>query len=624
MDAAQIAVPVVIAAPEPLAHYPSIDAAVLCLRLLRGAASSELVGRLLRSPFLAAGLAESDARASADARLREEQRALWDLSLLERWAGMTNCPQLQIHAARAATLARALPLRQPASQWAEAFNAVLTALGWPGERTLNSIEYQTERKFHAALSELGALDAVLGPCTLQVALREFQTILEYTAFEAESQPAAITVLDADAAAGLHFEALWVLGLDAARLPGAVHPDPFIPLELQRAAHMPQASAQHCLQLAQLRLRRLTSSASSVILSWPQTDGDAHLQASALLAGWPVISASQLRLATARSRARQLFEERPILEHFLDEHAPPLPGAAAKGGTLILELQSRCPFRAQAELRLAARPLASVHLGIGARERGMLLHRVLAQLWSELQSHAQLCAREPQELEPRVRELALQHAPRILRADTPLRARLLQVEIDYTVQQILRLLEIERTRAPFEVRFAEQGCRLSIGGLDIALQPDRIDQLQSGGELLVDYKLGNSHNPNQWLDVWPGRPRRPQLPLYALANAQRVDALAFVVLAPGRVEFRGWSAAPTGTSGIEVYPPRRARIRGPADWPALLEHWQHELALLAGQFLAGHAAVDPLPLECDSCHLRSFCRIHEHAQPLQYDLDFEDE
>ena len=625
IGAAQLAVPVVVAAPEPLSGYASIDAALLCLRLLAGNASSVVVGRLLRSPFLAAGLSEQDARALADVRLREEQRDVWDLPLLERWAAMNNCAQLQLRAGRAVTRARALPSRQMPSQWAEAFHAVLTELGWPGERTLSSAEYQTERKFHAALSDLGALDAVLGPVSLSMALGRLTAIANDTAFEPEAQPAAISVVDLQSAAGLQFEALWVMGLDAARLPGAVDPDSLIPLELQRAARMPQAAAQQWLELAQLRLRRLTTSASQVILSWPQTDGDAQLQASALLAPWPVLTIAQLRQATSRARARQLFEERPPLERYVDERAPRLASSSARGGALILELQSRCPFRAQAELRLAARPLARMNLGIGARERGLLLHRVLEQLWRELGSQAQLATLAPERLVERVRELAQQHAPGLLKVHTPLRARLLQVEMDYVVQQTLALLDIERVREPFALRFAEQGGRLAIGGLDISLQPDRIDRLQAGGELLLDYKLGESHNPGQWLDVRPGRPRRPQLPLYALANAEHTQALAFVVLAPGRVEFRGWSGAPSGTPGIDLYPPpRRGRLQGPPDWPSLLAHWQRTLTQLAEQFVAGQAAVDPLPLECSTCHLRSFCRIHEHALPQQYDLDFDDE
>ncbi len=621
---AQMTVPIAVAAPEPLASHPSVDAAACCLPMLCGDADGALAGRLLRTPFIAAGLAENDARALADARLREEQRAHWDWAYLERWAAITGCAQLQIAAAKAATVARTLPARQLPSAWAEAFNALLVAVGWPGERTLSSAEYQTERKFHAALGELGTLDEVLGPLSVRAALTRLQTILQDTPFEPEAQPAAIHIVDPGATAGLHYDALWVMGLDAQRLPGAVSPDPLIPLELQQAAKMPEASAQQWLQLAQARLQRLTRSAATVVLSWPQTDGEAHLQASALLAEWPAMTGAQLHQVDARSRSRQLFDTRPMLERFFDEHAPHLEGSAAKGGARILELQSCCPFRAQAELRLAARPLSSVQFGMGARERGMLLHRVLEYLWRELESQQRLLESDPAQIELRVRELTLQHAARLLRAETPLRARLLDVEVDYTVRQILQLLAVERQRLPFTVRLAEQGSHVEIGGLNITLQLDRLDELQPAGQLLIDYKLGTGNQPGQWSDVRPGRPRRPQLPLYALASAARTQALAFVILAPGKVEFRGWSEVPTGTPGIEIYPPARSRKSGPPDWSALLQHWRATLTQLAEQFLAGHAAVDPLPRECVTCHLRSFCRVHEHAQLVQYDLDLDDE
>jgi probable DNA repair protein len=624
IGAVQCAVPVAIAAPAALASHPCVAAALVCLRLLRGSADSVLVGRLLRSAFVGAGLSERDLRALADARLREEQRAQWDLALLERWAAMTGCRQLQLYVARAVALAQVLPSRQAPSAWAATFNAVLLALGWPGERTLDSIEYQTERKFHTALGELGTLDEVTGPVTLGAALARFESLLEDMPFEPEAPPAAVHVLDASFTAGLQFDALWVLGLEANRLPGALNPDPLIPLDLQRIAQMPEASAQQWLELAQLRLQRLTRSAASVVLSWPQSDGAAQLQPSALLARWSLATPAQLRQSDVRSRSRQLFEARPSLERFFDERAPRLLSAGARGGARILELQSCCPFRAQAELRLDARPLASVQFGMGLFDRGRLLHRVLAQLWSELKSQQQLADTVPGALEAHVREVAQQHAARLLRSDTPLRARLRELEIDYTAQQTLRLLAIERARPAFFVRATEQGGHLDIGGLSIAWQPDRFDELPHGGQLLIDYKLGAGYQPTQWLDVRPGRPRRPQLPLYALANPQQTEALAFVVLAPGNVEFRGWSAQDTGTPGIEMYPPKRARPGAPTDWTSLLRHWHAALTQLAEQFVDGHAAVDPLPRECTHCHLKSLCRVHEHAQLVQYDLDFDDD
>jgi hypothetical protein len=148
-------------------------------------------------------------------------------------------------------------------------------------------------------------------------------------------------------------------------------------------------------------------------------------------------------------------------------------------------------------------------------------------------------------------------------------------------------------------------------LSITLRPDRIDELASGGEMLIDYKLGNSNMQRDWLDVWPGRPRSPQLPLYGLAHADRLKALAYVVLAPGAVEYRGWT---DGTDvGVDVWPyPRGVRIDlGDApDWPALLHHWTFTLTKLAERYVAGEANVDPLPFECATCHLSTLCRINE--------------
>ena len=93
-----MSVPVVLAAPAPLAEYPLVDAALLILRLAAGDCSSIEAGRMLRSVFIAGGESEHSRRALADLRLREEQRDRWDWFELERWAGVTGCEQLQIAA----------------------------------------------------------------------------------------------------------------------------------------------------------------------------------------------------------------------------------------------------------------------------------------------------------------------------------------------------------------------------------------------------------------------------------------------------------------------------------------------------------------------------------------------
>jgi ATP-dependent helicase/nuclease subunit B len=523
---------------------------------------------------------------------------------------MTGCEQLQRSARKVNEVLRTFVGTALASVWVERFQTLWLSSGWPGERTLNSLEHQTLEKVRSVLAEFGTLDAVAGRMSLPRALAHLRDLLFETPFEPESVSGAVTVIDAATSAGMQFDALWVAGLDAEHLPAPVNPDTLIPIELQRRVGVPEASAAGVLQQAMTQLQRWMSAANELVLSWPRRDGDAHSQLSPLIAQLDIQPRTAAESFDAQGLSHFLFNARPRLEEVQDEHAPPL-AEEARGGARTIELQSRCPFRAQAELRLHAEPLPRVTLGVEPIDRGAILHRVLEDIWGAVQTHARLLAMPHEELEARVRESAQRHAARALRPDTRHRVRLAALEVESVVRQVLRLLQLESERPPFSVRRAEAAETYSLGGLTVTLRPDRIDELTAGGALLIDYKLGDSHRPRDWFDVLPGRPRRPQLPLYGLAHAERLRALAFVVLAPGTVEYRGWSDGADVGPGVPPYPNGiRIDLGDPADWTALMHHWRFTLTRLAERYVAGEARVDPLPQECVTCHLSTLCRIHE--------------
>lgn len=605
-------IPVVVAAPVSMSDYPLVDAALLVLQLAARECTSTDAGRVLRTPFIVGGHVERSQRALADRRLRDEQRDRWNWFEIERWAAMTSCPQLQIAARDVNTVVRTLG-SGPASSWAENFHALWLAAGWPGDRTLSSVEHQTLEKFHGVLAEFGALDAVTGRMNLQEALARLRDLLSDTPFEPETASAAVTVIDSATSAGMHFDALWVTGLDADHIPAPVNPDALIPLELQRIAAIPEATASGVLLQATTQLQRWTSSAAKVMLSWPQRDGDVHLARSPLLDRVAEASDRALQPAPAGSLRRVLFDQRPTLHTIRDDRAPALPAADARGGARTVELQSRCPFRAQAEIRLRAEPMPRVSLGVEPVDRGALLHRVLAEIWAAIRTQEHLLVIEDRALERQVRDSAQRHAAQALPGDIRYRHRLAALEIESSVRQILRLLAQEKLRPPFTVRLAEASEQYVIGGLSITLRPDRIDELASGGELLIDYKVGGMHRQRGWIDVWPGRPRNPQLPLYGLAHAERLRALAYVVLTPGAVEYRGWSDGSDVGAGVWAYPSGvRIDLGDPGDWVALTNYWTFSLTRLAERYVAGEASVDPLPFECTTCHLSTFCRINDLA------------
>jgi ATP-dependent helicase/nuclease subunit B len=605
-----ISMPVVIAAPAPMSAYPMVDTALLVLQLAARECDSTDAGRVLRSAFIAGGHTERARRALADRRLREEQRDRWNWFELERWAGVTGCEQLQLVARELNCIVRSLSSTS-ASEWAERFHRMWVAVGWPGDRTLSSGEHQTLDKFQSVLAEFGALDAVTGRMSMQQALGCLRDLLNDTPFEPETASAAVTVIDSATSAGMQFDALWVAGLDADHVPAPVNPDPLIPLELQRRAGIPEATASGVLQQATTQLQRWTTSAAAVVLSWPQRDGDVQLARSPLLDQVDGAADRTITFRAAPSLRQTLFDQRPTLRTLRDDRAPALSPQDARGGSRTVELQSRCPFRAQAEIRLRAEPLPRVSLGIEPIDRGALLHRVLADVWGTIRTQQQLLMLEDSAVERLVRESAQRQAAQGLQAEVRYRNRLAALEIESAVRQVMRLLMQERQRPPFALRLAEAAEPYVIGGLSITLRPDRIDVLPGGGELLIDYKLGNSHRPRGWFDVLPGRPRHPQLPLYGLARADRLRALAYVVLAPGAVEYRGWSDGTDVGAGVVPYPNgMRIDLGDPVDWQALLQHWRFTLTRLAERYVAGEASVDPLPFECATCHLSTFCRINE--------------
>jgi probable DNA repair protein len=603
--------PFIIAAPQPLAQFPVVHAALTFLQLVQGQANGRLAGRVLRSPFFFAADSERDARALADARLRREQRDRWDAVELERWAGVTGCTQLATALSRVTSIVRNLPRCALPSRWSEHFHALLRAIGWPGERPATSDELQTVRKFQACLAELGSLDAVLNEVTLARALHELERLAFDTPFEAETPEAAVTIIDPSTVAGMTFDAVWVTGLDASRMPGPTSPDPLIPLAVQREAGIPEANAELGFELSRVRLQRLMSSATEVVLSWPQSEGDAELQMSRLLAGLPQ---EAVAIGTSEpSWQHTIFAARPLLEVVVDDRAPAVQEHIARGGARTLELQSLCAFRAQATLRLRAEPLARIGSGLEPADRGKLLHGVLAAVWRELQTQQQLSAMSDEALEQRVRELAERQATADIPVTTRQRATLVNLAVEQTTQQVLSLLAIDRKRPPFFIRCTEQEELFTIGGLQLRLKLDRVDQLNAGC-LVVDYKLGEAHQPRDWLDVRPGRPRKPQVPLYALAHRENLAGAAFAVLGNGTVEYRGWSNGVAIAPGIEGYPPRKGRwFDLPPDWNQLLERWQQTLTSLADRYMRGEAEVDPLPDACTYCHLSTFCRIHERDQ-----------
>lgn len=594
-----------------LAQAPIIKAALQFLRLNIYALTVQDYTALLTSPFIKGYPLELNARALLDSELRDcnEPEISWQFLLNQ---GARHCEQCTSQFQTYLELRKNLPKQQTMMQWNETFLNLLTAIGWPGDQSLSSEEYQQVQRWYELLQELANLNLETVKISYQKAVNILANYTQRVLFQKETFDGPIQILGLLEAAGLTSDYLWIMGLDSETWPASAAPNPFLPRELQRQYNMPHSSPERELHFSQQLMQRFSHSAKHIIYSWHRHDAERELVGSPLLKDIPIITDNDLQLPFYNSLAEEIFAQRTI-EVFIDNKAPVIqPDEKASGGSGIFKDQAACPFRAFAHYRLKATAPNVPEIGLDALERGSLLHSCLDLSWSELKTHATLCQTDKNTLQKIINnsiEVSFKKVfPYSRQFSSKLQPMFKRLEIERLEQLILNWLEFEKQRAPFTVVAHEQWRRVQVGKLSINLQIDRIDELADGQRLLLDYKTGKT-NPSEWFG---NRPRAPQLPLYAITE-KNINALAFAQVRIDDMCFKGVSESELQMSGIKIPAEFAKRYEAPDTWQVLLMEWHHALEKLADDYYQGIATVDPLYANtCDDCDLHMFCRIAERT------------
>ncbi len=468
------------------------------------------------------------------------------------------------------------------------------AAGFPGERTLDTDEFQARAGFEEQLGEFARLGALPGKISAREALRQLRRICADALFQPESPDAPMQVLGVLESAGMEFDCLWVSGLTEENWPLKARPHPFLPVALQRKAGIPEAAAETSLALDRRITQGWLGAADEVVLSWPEKDGDRDLLPSPLIAD---VAPGSVEVVELSGYQDVLFQARST-ESLPDSEAPPLREPKVRGGTRVLADQAACPFRAFARHRLQAEALDAPSAGPDAMARGTLLHALMAGIWKEVKTR--------EGLDRDLSDVISRSAAKAV-TDLGLEGRFAELERRRLERLARDWLEVEKARPAFEVVAIEEKRSLGIGGLAFSGRIDRMDRLADGTHALIDYKTGSRVTPNDWLGA---RPDEPQLPLYAVTAREHVSAVVYAKLRRGDMKMAGFSIREKEFPGVKQAP----------SWSGLVEGWKAELAALAAGFAQGSAQVDPKRglSTCRYCDLKPLCRVHERLSALAED------
>ncbi len=602
---------------DPLDAHPLARELMGALEALTGDSMTlEAAEQLLISPVIGGYIDEAPARAAAALTLR--RRLPWSLDIDDLLSELSSlgCPLLQDRLIRARGRVQTGPAIAPISTLSSIITTMIDDLGWPGkDMSLNSDQYQAREAIREQVLQLHSLEQVQGESNLPRAIALLGRALATKTFQPEAPDVSLEVLDIREAAGLRFDHVWFADLTGERWPPAPTPDPFIPVDVQRAAGCPDADVDLANALAARRHGRLAAATDDLVHSRPTHDGDAELIPSPL-AGENADAAS--RPAPTATLALRVHASRAATDPASDDSGPPHPGGAVPGGTGLIQRQSVCPRSAFLRDRLGAGDHLFNRPGLDPARRGTLVHRVLDRVWRELGNSETLAQTESDALDAMISR-AINDAGGRDRRVSGCGEKFFHIQQQWLLGTLRQWFALERARsATFEVVAREEKVALQLEALELQFKIDRIDRFSDGSLGLIDYKTGSGQSITDWFDE---RPREPQLPLYVLSQAgpeQPVSMVAFARVRLGECALDGLldperhpdASALGDHPGLKVTPPEKRRnVRdGFAHWEDHKPRWRDTLGGLARDFLAGDARINPGNGGlCPDCPTPAFCR-----------------
>lgn len=565
---------------KTLDQFPIIGTALKILELNDGLTTIN-IDYLLNSPFVVGAADEKKSRAEFRSQLKLLNL---DQITLEIVLAHSKCP---IFTQLLCKIPNIRNITKTPSNWVQFFILILERFGL-GKNLLNDEECQVLQHFYKLLHKLASLDLVIHEISYTQVLIYFNNMVRRTIFQTPNEQQPIDILGVLEASGINFDHLWIMSMDNHTWPPSPSPNPFIPLALQKKFNLPHASHERELDFCEKIIKRFTHSSKSIIYSYPLCVDDRSCRLSLMIKQALPITLQDLQLDVAimpepLQKKTELFVEEPFF--------PINSTEKIHGGSKIFELQALCPFRAFATLRLTAYQKPAWRNIM----RGVLVHAILEEIWKNINSYQNLLQYSDILLQELVGFCIDNTVEKHSRDFIGISDFLIEVEKKCLNQLILKWMQLEKSRLPFEIVSLEKKCEVCFGDLKLKLRIDRIDRLADGTIMIIDYKT--SKQPLSTAGWFNENLTNSQLPLYCMVSEEEIGAIAFAQLKADAVEFKGISQKDIGIEGIDETP----------EWSELLVKWRTNLTQLSKDFCAGKALIDPKNNACRMCELKILCK-----------------
>ena len=478
--------------------------------------------------------------------------------------------------------------------WKGVILKTLKIFVWPGERTLNSIEYQTVERFLELLDELMSLDTLNYLQDYNFTILLLYNLYKDTVFQAKTEKLPIQILGILEAQGQKFTKIWITDLSNEVLPKSPSPNPYLPHAMQKELAMPHSSSNRELDFARELIENFKLNSQEINFSYHQHAGELILEESSLIKNIPLVT---------RQCINKSIEQNVVnaeLEYFKDDYGLKFKENKIPMGSFALNLQMSCPFKAYAKVRLAAQMLKPISGNELLMERGILVHAILEKFWGKFKTKDRLLELDDRELPSQVKLIVEQEIRNHKLRFSYINDAYYSLESSSLQFLVLSWLKLEKDREDFSIHQLENKQEIKIGKYILNVRLDRVDNT-ADGLVIIDYKTGKVSLSNLL-----NEPDDLQLPLYCIGTDVEPSALVFAQVRKNSCMFVGISKDEVNIDGV-----KNVKDCTDSDWEELKENWKNIIEKLLQDFSEGKSLVKPKNAQaCRYCDLASLCRIKE--------------
>ena len=617
----QKSAPFDISLAQKLSDYPMVNDLLSLLQLAKGKIENQPLQLLIQSPYLFKNELELLVAPLLKAikNLRRPDYHHRDISKLLKQKIDAEFSQQSEQFSQVLQLLSDFSSTDSASpsRWSTDLLEVLEQINYATQEKLSSTEYQTKQKLINCIETLASFDAVVERLTWF----EFFALLKKQCYSELFQPQTgdcpIQIMGLYEALSIEFDQIRMIGVDNNLWPSKTSPNPFLPYGLQKLKNMPNASATRELEICQQQYDSLQQHCDYLLLSHINDSAEQGHKLSPLIAEVALINNDLVD--TVEQNSYQILSQQDTLKlnYVTDETVSPLMYQEVKGGSSLITDVARCQFRAFVHFRLKAKQDDQPKDDFDAMDKGNLVHHILEKLWRDHFERSQAVMKQKlnsAEFEPVLRQLVTDE---LLDANQQQDFRFSEQSIELERKRLMRLikewLQFETQREPFTVVATEEHHQAKLSSGIINLYIDRVDELEDGRRVILDYKTGQV-DVKEWFGE---RPEQPQLPLYACVmndEGHEIEAVSYACVKYQDERFKGVSEQARSLPGFRS---AFAKLKYDTEAETIREQipvWRENIESLMTEYTQGYAAVNRKDENtCRYCDLHGLCRIAEMSE-----------